>query len=213
MVVLQPDAHIYLAGRMLDPSWQATMNPAVYDAIDIGRSGIRSSMQMINCTIGDAIRTENGIRVWEELVADRMFGSQFTLNGQIVCKGIQSPIAEYDNVELEGIVYNIESITDTCQITEKGKSFTTVLSVTNGMPAAKSFGHEDFPRYPGFHVIKDPTQQTDSDYEQFAEDFRKSTGLEPPEKTEVTQEWRTVDDVTGYDEELTSLDPQMNGDT
>lgn len=213
MVVLSPDASIYLAGFALDPSWQAAMNPAVYDAIDIGRSGIRSSMQNINCTITDAQRTTNGIRVWETLVADRMFGSQYTLNGQIVCKGIQSPIAECDNIELEGIVYAIESITDTCQITEKGKTFTTVLQVSMGMPADQSSGSEDFPRYPGFQVVKDPSKQSDEEYAKFAEDFTKQTGLEVPEKTDVTEDFKTMDDTTGYDEEMTSLDPQMNEDT
>lgn len=208
IVALHPDTHLEIQPRMVsEASWNATMNPVVYDAIDIGRSGIRSSMQVINCTVGDAIETVNGIRVWEELVADRMFGSQFALNGQILCQGIQSPIAECDNIELEGIVYNIESITDTCQITEKGKTFNTLLQVTNGMPADQGDSNKDFPRYPGFQIIQDKSEE---EYKKFAEEFEKQTGIEAPEKTNVIDSEKTYDETTGYDEEMTSLDPQMN---
>lgn len=205
------DATMFSNGQIQDAARQNFRNPPIYDGIDIGRSGVRSSMQTVNCTIGDITR-DDGLRVWAEAIADWQFGSQYTLNGQVVCKGIQSPIAEYDNIELEGIVYNIESITDNCSVTERGKSFNTILSVTNGMPAAQE-NSDDFPRYPGFHIIQDKNQkQNDEEFARFAEDFKNSTGLEPPEKTEVFDN-KTTDDTTGYDEDMTSLDPQMNEDT
>ena len=129
---------------------QIARNNPIYDSMDIARSGIRPYMSTVACSINDAVR-KDGARVWMEALADWTMGSQFTLNGTITCAGIQSPIAEGDNVEFDGIAFHVESVSHTCSIDMDGtKNFITSLNVTNGMPIDQVNSYVHFPRYPGF---------------------------------------------------------------
>jgi hypothetical protein len=101
---------------------------------------------------------------WMTLVADRLIGSQYTLNGTIYSFGIQSPICEGDNLEFDGVVFHIESVNHNFSINPNGvKSWTTVLTLTNGMRADANVKFIEqgafpddliritqFPIYPGF---------------------------------------------------------------
>jgi hypothetical protein len=161
MIKIIGDASVY--GQGLDvqgEGWQTTMHPPIFDITDIARSGIHPHCQVVACSPTDLQRTDGGgFDVWIEAVADWTLGSQNTLNGFIKCIGIQSPIAEGDALEFDDIVYYIESITDTCSISPHGiKSFDTVMTLTNGMPADQSGDKsndfsEDYPLYPGFTSI------------------------------------------------------------
>lgn len=156
MVKVTGDAPLFSGGQIVSPTRQLVLNPPIFDVVDIARSGVHPFMQVVNCSSLPQLKKDG--RLWTEAIADWTIGSQFTLNGTMECVGIQSPIAEGDNLEFDGIVYHIESITDTCVIQVDGKKrFSTILYLTNGMPAKQSES-EEFPVYPGFSVLKDQGQ-------------------------------------------------------
>lgn len=138
---------------------QITNNPPIRDDFDIQRSGLRAMMSTVECAVSDEVEDNPGR--WMALIADWMMGSQYTLNGTIGSTGIQAPICEGDNLEFDGVVYHIESITDICQMSgENGfKTFNTYLSLSNGMRAeiVNSDLSTKFPIYPGFDKL-DNTQ-------------------------------------------------------
>lgn len=221
MVKILGDANLFGKTGYANPAIQETLNPPVWDTIDIARSGLKPYMQIINCTLLD-LKRDDGIRMWTEAVADWTIGSQYTLNGQIDCVGIQTPIAEGDNLEFEDIVYHIEAITDTCSITPDGhKSFITSLSVTYGMPANQNTNKgkvsQDFPKYPGFSIIENynsekpkKEKKTGFDYSEWSKDAINA--LEPisePEPSPEDRQYVESDISNGNDEELTKNDPYM----
>jgi hypothetical protein len=156
---------------------QLVNNKPIRDDLDIQRSGLRPYMTTVAAVNKDNVG--NTPSIWMALVADRMIGSQYTLNGTISSVGIRAPIAEGDNLEFDGVVYHIESVTHHASIGGNGeRSFTTTLTLTNGIrsdgvtdtgpqgpPGTSSGGSgggsgtPQFPIYPGFL----PTDQTAHD--------------------------------------------------
>ncbi len=127
---------------------QIVQNPPVVDHLDIMRSGVRPYSATVECWVADTVGKAPS--TWISLVADWTMGSQYTLNGTVECYGIQSPIAEGDNVEIDGVVFHIESVSHSGQIDANGnKGWRTVLQLTNGM-RAETAGQKDYPIYPGF---------------------------------------------------------------
>ena len=111
---------------------QLATNKPIFDSLDIQRSGIYPYIT----TVCAAPRDQAGEapRYWGELVADRMMGSQLTINGTLNLKGIQAPICIGDNVEFDNLVMHIESVTHTFRQSPNGiKTFTTSLTLTNGI--------------------------------------------------------------------------------
>lgn len=159
---------------------QMARNPPIFDDVDIARSGLRADMDSINCALYDQIEQP---KFWMKAIADFKFGSQYTLNGSVQCCGIQSPIAEGDNLEIEDIVYHIEEVTHQWGISPDGKKyFSTSMSLSNGMPKDQTGATEDFPRYPGF---------TNN-----AQELSGGTG-----------------DLVGDSEVLTTMDPGITGES
>lgn len=110
---------------------QIVRNPPIRDEQDIKRNGIRPYMQTVNCSIDDTFK---GPRKWMEIVADFLIGQQYTLNGSCTIQGIQAPIAPGDNVEVDGVVFHLESVSHTCSVSPSGaKSFVTSLALTHGV--------------------------------------------------------------------------------
>jgi len=111
---------------------QLVVNPPVRDDLDIQRSGLRPFMTTVAVdAVNQAGQTPG---VWMQLVADRLIGSQFTLNGTMTCTGISLPICEGDNLEFDGVVYHIEGVIHQCSIDSNGmRSFYTTLQLSNGM--------------------------------------------------------------------------------
>lgn len=222
LVKLTGDLSLYSQNERSSPARQIIRNPPIFDDIDIGRSGIHSYMAAVNCTVQDVARTD-GLRVWTIAVADWQIGSQYTLNGTMTCSGIQTPIAEGDNIEFEGIVYHIEGISDNCSISKQRKTFSTTLYLTNGMPADQMTQSVDFPRYPGFIITPTATPVTENESEEqktwVAEvtseklaavlpDIMGQELLSPPDfKPEITG---STDDVTGNNGDLTAANPGLS---
>ncbi len=157
---------------------QLVTSPPARDDIDIQRSGLRPYIATVACNIKDTFGSTPAI--WNALVADRMIGSQYTLNGTITSLGIQAPIAEGDNLEWDGVVYQIESVSHSCGVTSDGQShFTTTLTLANGYRDRPSPGSGSNPTgggddgspgiYPAFkgadNTGYDPGQSIDDSYD------------------------------------------------
>jgi len=110
---------------------QIVRNPPIRDEQDIKRNGLRPYMQTVACSINDTL---TGPREWMNILTDFLMGQQLTLNGTVTLQGIQSPICPGDNIEIDTVVYHIESVAHICSIAATGqKQFTTTLSLTHGI--------------------------------------------------------------------------------
>lgn len=157
MLHIYGDASAFAANRTVTN--QLVRNPPIFDEIDIQRSGIRMMSKTVNCALEDVTRPD-GARDWMEAIADWTFGSHLTLNGTLNLVGIQSPIAVGDNIEFQGLVFHIESISHSCNIAGDGrKQFRTILQLSNGMPVDQEQASPDFPVYPGFTSMRTETSE------------------------------------------------------
>jgi hypothetical protein len=129
---------------------QMTRNAPIMDGTSVAVHGFRPYMSTVACSITDASR-KDGARVWMEALADWTMGSEHTLNGTFNCKGIQSPITKGDNIQVENVVYHIESVSHNCGMHGDFKFFNTTIQVSNGMPEDQSKS-ENAPVYPGFSI-------------------------------------------------------------
>jgi hypothetical protein len=157
---------------------QMTRNAPIMDAVNVASYGFKPYMSTVACSLTDVFR-KDGARVWMEAIADWTIGSQHTLNGTVTCKGIQSPIAEGDNVEIDSVVYHVESVTHTCGMRGEYKFFDTSLTLTNGMPADQSQANEHFPHYAGL-VLKPEFNVGEEDMgdDSFGTDFNPGMTVE-----------------------------------
>lgn len=152
--------HVY--GDALDPlrgiTEQLVANPPMRDDLDVARSGLRSFMQTIAC-LNEDIRNGSP-KKWMALLADILMGQHLTMTGIMQTVGIQSPICPGDNIEWDGIVFHIESVTHNCAIDATGKkTFMTSMSLSHGVRADPKTKDSDLHLYAG--VL--PTDQTGFD--------------------------------------------------
>lgn len=112
-------------------TFQDVRSPAIRDDQDIKRNGIKPYIKKTECSIQD---TYFGPSKWKKLVSDFVIGQQFCFNGIISLVGIQAPICVGDNLEFDGTVFHIESISHQCQVMQGGeKAFTTNLAISYGI--------------------------------------------------------------------------------
>lgn len=139
----------YLADSNVPIQAQMIQNPPIRDDLDIMRSGMRPYMMTVECWVNDQVGKVAGY--WMGLIADWTMGSHLTLNGNIELYGVQSPIAEGDNVEFEGIVYHVMTVTHTANINPGNgmKDWSTSLAVCNGMRDIDTNETSVQPLYPG----------------------------------------------------------------
>jgi hypothetical protein len=139
----------YLAENNVPIQAQMIRNPPVRDDLDIMRSGLRPYMMTVECWVNDQVGKVGG--AWIALIADWTMGSHLTLNGHIEMFGIQSPIAEGDNVLFDGVVYHVMSVAHAATInTATGtKTWSTNLQVCNGMRDVATASAVVQPLYPG----------------------------------------------------------------
>lgn len=140
------------------------------DDQDIQRSGLQPEIAQIACGIRDLNNPLSGPGAWTAIRADIVMGQHLALTGTLVCFGVQEPICEGDNIEFDGIVLHIESISDTCLQSENGsKQWITVLQVSHGMAAAAGADSFDTLQanqlrlYPGTGVRPDVRELTSFD--------------------------------------------------
>jgi hypothetical protein len=129
--------HVYgepgsVRGPGLDLTSQLIRNIPIRDDIDIARSGLRPYMTTVNCHPVD-IR-EGGPQKWMDILSDFLIGQHLTVAGSLSVVGISAPICPGDNLEWEGGLYHIESVSHNCQIGMDGrKTFSTTLQLTHGI--------------------------------------------------------------------------------
>ncbi len=129
----------YLTEQIVD-------HPPLRDDLDIARNGLRGWFQTIPCSAQET-RSGDPTR-WMELLADTVMSQCLTLTGTITTVGIQAPICPGDNLEWDGVVLHLESITHNCAISSSGhKEFQTIVQLTHGVRADP--GETDLSIYAG----------------------------------------------------------------
>jgi hypothetical protein len=118
-------------------SFQIQRKNYVADVADIKRSGLRP---YVISSHFDNVQFENGkpkelkAVTWAKLLGDALIGGHLKMNGSITVAGIEAPITVGDNLELDNIVYHIESVTHTCSVAPNGKKqFRTTIQLSNGI--------------------------------------------------------------------------------
>lgn len=108
------------------------------DQDDVERSGLRPYVQTANFDFPlDNAGTDEGGRLkakeWSEIVSDWIIDGHLKVSGTIRFKGIQHPIEVGDNIEIDGIILHIESVSHTMSISGDKKNFSTTVTVSYGM--------------------------------------------------------------------------------
>jgi hypothetical protein len=119
-------------------SAQIAKNNYSVDQLDIQRSGLKP---IIRTTNFDFVSSSGDANLqapqWAKILGDALIGGHLKLNGQITCVGIQDPIAVGDNLEFDGTVFHIESITHSCSVASTGiKTFRTSIEISHGVNLA-----------------------------------------------------------------------------
>lgn len=119
----------------------------VTDEDDIYRHGLRAEIQEFSN--GVTMDQYNQASHYAKIRADHLFNGHLFYNASVTLNGIVKPICEGDNAEINGIVYHIESVSHSGQISGNGiKSFTTSLQLSHGILASSLKRPEQKPEYP-----------------------------------------------------------------
>lgn len=100
---------------------------------DIQRNGLRP--YVVTANFDFPIKESKKLRAkqWAEIVSDWVIDGHLKESGTITSVGIQDPISVGDNLELDGIVYHVESVKHTMTISSGKKKFRTTLTLSYGM--------------------------------------------------------------------------------
>lgn len=112
------------------------------DLADISRNGLRADISETQFDILSEKNSTGLTPLYARLRADWLFNGHLKPAGSITTLGIKAPICEGDNVQVRGTVFHIESLSFNGSInTVTGKkSFTTTMSVSNGILAQSLTG-------------------------------------------------------------------------
>ncbi len=110
---------------------QVVRSPPPRDDLDIGRSGLRGYFNTVPCNIQDIDAGEP--KKWAEILSDILIGGHLTMGGTMSTVGIQAPVCIGDNIEYDGVILHIESVTHSCGISGTSKTFSTNFSLTHGI--------------------------------------------------------------------------------
>jgi hypothetical protein len=113
---------------------QITSENFVLDQGDINRHGLRP--YVVTSNFDFPIKTNKKLRAkpWSQIVSDWVIDGHLKESGTMKFQGIQDPISVGDNIELDNVIYHIESVKHTMTVTPAGmKSFKTSISVSYGM--------------------------------------------------------------------------------
>jgi hypothetical protein len=128
---------IYTRALSLDPELdqanQIVSGNWVEDQKDVIRNGRKPFIRNINYDFAGS-DTEHRAKKWAYLVADWVMGGHLKMNGTLECAGIEKPICVGDNLELDNIVYHIESTDHVMNISPEGvNTFRTQLQLSMGV--------------------------------------------------------------------------------
>jgi hypothetical protein len=113
-----------------------------YSEDDIKRHGLRPRVLNANYMLPQDVPLQ--VQQWSKLISDWTIGGEQKFNGNCTTLGISEPCCPGDNFQVgtlrngrydsDNIVYHIESIHHSCQITPNGiKTFRTTLQLSNGI--------------------------------------------------------------------------------
>ena len=121
-----------------DHAQQIALGNFQYDQGDIQRSGLRPYVVTANFDFPvEKGKGDEGKRIrakeWSEIVSDWIIDGHQKVSGNLKFIGIQDPISVGDNIEIDGIVMHIESVTHTLTMVGDKKMFRTNISASYGM--------------------------------------------------------------------------------
>ena len=117
-----------------DAALQITSGNWVEDKDDVLRHGRKPYIVTCNYSPPSASETTAKAKEWAYLVSDWLFDGHLKLNGTMQTIGIEEPVCVGDNLELDSVVYHIESINHSMSVDPNGfKSFRTNLSLSMGV--------------------------------------------------------------------------------
>ncbi len=118
---------------------QIQMENFVLDKRDITRHGLKPYVVTSNFDFPSNANKEIRARPWAQIVSDWIIDGHLKESGVMTFVGLQDPIAVGDNIELDNIVYHIESVNHQMTFQSNGKKdFTTRISVSYGMDVRSS---------------------------------------------------------------------------
>lgn len=153
-----------------DQATQITLGNFFYDKEDIQRSGLRP--YIISSNFDHPGQSSSGkesfkalrARPWAMLNADWVIGAHLKESGGVECVGLEEPISVGDNLECDGIVYHLESISKNLFIGGDGKlKFTTSLKVSNGVDLRSDENQTVYPEMVHSDTFKNRVE--DANYE------------------------------------------------
>lgn len=108
------------------------------DPIDISRNGARIQVLQTNL---DILQNANAFDLssWAALIGDFYQNGHLKMTGTLSLPGVQLPVSIGDNLELDGKLFHIESVSHTYQVDESSgmKTFVTNFQLSNGVLADK----------------------------------------------------------------------------
>jgi hypothetical protein len=117
-----------------DAALQISSGNFVEDKLDVVRHGRKPYIVTCNFAPPESEKNNAKAREWAYLVSDWLFDGHLKLNGTMQTAGIEEPICVGDNIELDSVVYHIESISHSMNISANGvKVFRTNLSLSMGV--------------------------------------------------------------------------------
>lgn len=119
----------------------------VYDIKDVQRSGLKPYIITSNFDfLGPQSKSYQAIQ-WARLLGDILIGGQLRMSGSITVTGIEEPIAVGDNLELDNVVYHIESVAHTATLGPNGnRNFSTTVQLSHGMDVRSDKNTKVFPK-------------------------------------------------------------------
>lgn len=138
-----------------------------FDRDDIKRHGLKPAIVTTNFDFVFDGKTDvaTKAKAWSWLLFDMLNGLQNKESGTLVSYGIQEPIAVGDNLEFDGNVYHIESVSHTLQIQPNGtKAFRTSINVSHGVSLESNVQKPVYPQQE--HTFTEFERQRDYNREQ-----------------------------------------------
>jgi hypothetical protein len=115
--------------------------PPNVDILDIKRNGLLSYTPSVNCTMRDL---QVGPKAWRAIMTDIAMGQHLMMNGWLQCVGIQAPVCVGDNLEFDGVIFHIESLTHICVVDDEGnRRFETLINISHGVESAERAARQD----------------------------------------------------------------------
>ena len=117
-----------------DMAQQIARKNFIVDDGDIQRHGLRPYVVTANFDFPVNKQKKLRAKEWAEIVSDWVIDGHLKESGTTTFAGIQDPVSVGDNLELDGIIYHIESTKHTMIIAGDGKKkFRTTMSLSYGI--------------------------------------------------------------------------------